>query len=393
LNLKLKLSTPTKLEHFNKEASEMRTKLKKNLLFIMLTALLLALAGCGGDDDTNTIYESETSIPDAFAFTSQTGVVPGATVTSDTITVSGLTSGTRISVTGGTYSIEGGYFTASSGTVYNGQTVRVQHTASNSDNAVTTTTLTIGGVSAVFSSTTGTAGEGQALYLNLCSGCHSGVSVVHARTVEEIQLAIDSNKGGKVTSNPAIGELTENELASIVSYLIDEYGDEDGDNTGTTPEPFTFTSQTDVEPGTIVTSDPITVSGITAAAPISVSGGSYSIDYGDFTTANGTVTNGQTVRVQHTSSTANGTIITTTLTIGGYAANFTSTTVGDAPTEIDAAALYQQRCSSCHSLGTVDTVGSPDLLGKDPNTMFPGHMGITLTAEEISALTEYFQAP
>lgn len=94
----------------------------------------------------------------------------------------------------------------------------------------------------------------------------------------------------------------------------------------TTPDAFTFTDQTNVPVSTTITSNAITVSGINPSSPISVAGGSYSINGGAFTTAAGTVNNGDTVQVQHTSSASFSTATNTTLTIGGVSDTFTSTT-------------------------------------------------------------------
>lgn len=95
----------------------------------------------------------------------------------------------------------------------------------------------------------------------------------------------------------------------------------------TTPDAFSFTDQTDVAVNTTRTSNTITVAGITAAASISITGGTYQIGAGSFTSASGTVTNGQTVTVRHTSSASNSTATNTVLTIGGVSDTFTSTTV------------------------------------------------------------------
>ena len=65
-------------------------------------------------------------------------------------------------------------------------------------------------------------------------------------------------------------------------------------------------------------------------SPISIAGGEYSVNGGPFTTAAGTITNGQTVEVRHTSAAAKGASVITTLTIGGVAGAFTSTTVAAA---------------------------------------------------------------
>ncbi|QJR13384.1 hypothetical protein [Usitatibacter palustris] len=94
--------------------------------------------------------------PDAFTFASQTGVTPSSVVVSAPATIAGITMATSISVAGGEYSIGcTATFTASTATITNGQTVCVRHTASANFNAGTTTTLTIGGISASFTSTTG----------------------------------------------------------------------------------------------------------------------------------------------------------------------------------------------------------------------------------------------
>jgi hypothetical protein len=81
-------------------------------------------------------------------------VALSTTVTSNTITVSGINAATPISITGGTYAINGEVYTSASGTVNNGDTVTVQLTSSGSYSTTTNATLTIGGVSDTFSSIT-----------------------------------------------------------------------------------------------------------------------------------------------------------------------------------------------------------------------------------------------
>ena len=71
------------------------------------------------------------------------------------------------------------------------------------------------------------------------------------------------------------------------------------DGPDTVPDPFGFATQTGLEPGVVATSNTVTITGLTAPAPISVSSGdSYSIGCSDFTTAAGTITNGNTVCVR-----------------------------------------------------------------------------------------------
>lgn len=92
----------------------------------------------------------------AFAFSpaSVTSFAVGATPASNPITVA-LTNGTSapISVSGGTYSINNGAFTATTGTVSNGNTVTVQAPAGVAGQT-STITLTIGDKSATFSHNT-----------------------------------------------------------------------------------------------------------------------------------------------------------------------------------------------------------------------------------------------
>ena len=77
------------------------------------------------------------------------------TATSNTITVSGTGIGAAaISIVGGTYSVNGGGYVSSAGTVNLGDTVTVRLTTSASYGTLSTATLTIGGVSGSFNVTT-----------------------------------------------------------------------------------------------------------------------------------------------------------------------------------------------------------------------------------------------
>ncbi|MEM7292890.1 MAG: M12 family metallo-peptidase [Pseudomonadota bacterium] len=92
--------------------------------------------------------------PDPFQFSDQVGVEVSSTITSDNVTVAGIDAATEISVTGGSYSVNSGAFTSSSGNVLNGDRVRIRHTSSGAFLTRVDTTLNIGGVSDVFSSIT-----------------------------------------------------------------------------------------------------------------------------------------------------------------------------------------------------------------------------------------------
>ncbi|MDP1637073.1 MAG: choice-of-anchor U domain-containing protein [Candidatus Nitrotoga sp.] len=107
--------------------------------------LMFALAVRPGQIDT---------IPTAFSFTAQSGAALSSVATSNTITITGINSGSAISIVGGTYSINGGTYVSTAGTVANGDTVTLQQTASGSYSTTTIATLTIGGVGGAFNVTT-----------------------------------------------------------------------------------------------------------------------------------------------------------------------------------------------------------------------------------------------
>lgn len=219
------------------------------------------------DMDITATFEAEDTIPSTFTFTDQTNVALSTPVESNTITVVGINSETDISVTGGEYSVDGGAYTSTAGTVEVGDLVKVRHTSSASNSTQVDTTLTIGTVSDTFSSTT-------------------------------VAVGVDA-----------------------------------------TPDAFAFIDQTNVALSTQVESNEITVAGINAAVDISVTGGEYSINGGAYTTVAGTVSNGNTVKVRHTSSLSNSTSVDTVLTIGGVLDTFTSTTLegeNEEPTPADA---------------------------------------------------------
>jgi hypothetical protein len=94
------------------------------------------------------------TVPDAFAFAPVVGADRSVWVESQAIMVGGLEGAAAISVAGGQYQIDGGAWTASAGTVSNGQSVRVRLTSAAGYSAEVQATLTIGGVAAMFSART-----------------------------------------------------------------------------------------------------------------------------------------------------------------------------------------------------------------------------------------------
>lgn len=98
---------------------------------------------------------TQTSSPDKFSFAAKTAVPPSTVVDSAAITITGINAAVAISISAGSfYSVNGGAFVSTAGTVNNGDNVVVRHTASASYATTVTTTLTVGGVTGAFKSTT-----------------------------------------------------------------------------------------------------------------------------------------------------------------------------------------------------------------------------------------------
>ena len=107
---------------------------------------------------TTTTVAPDTS-PNAFTFVDQTGVALSTVTESAAITVAGINSPAAISIVDGEYNINGGVFVSVSGTVSNGDVVKVRLISSASNSTAASTTLTIGGVSDTFTVTTAAAGD------------------------------------------------------------------------------------------------------------------------------------------------------------------------------------------------------------------------------------------
>ena len=107
-----------------------------------------------------TVTAADTT-PASFSFAARSDVAPGAVVTSETITVSGINTVASISVTNGSLIVDGSAF--SGDTIRNGQTVAVRVTASATLGGSVTARVTIGGVSADFVVNTRAAGADATL--------------------------------------------------------------------------------------------------------------------------------------------------------------------------------------------------------------------------------------
>ena len=129
---------------------------KQSSLFLQTLLLLsvVSLAACGGGGGGGSKEPAVDTTPNAISFTASTNAEPNAVVTSPAVTITGINTAAPVSISGGEYSINGGAFTSAAGTIANGQTLSVRITASDQTNTPISATITVGGVSAMFSVTT-----------------------------------------------------------------------------------------------------------------------------------------------------------------------------------------------------------------------------------------------
>jgi hypothetical protein len=222
--------------------------------YLTTTNATLTIGGVSDMFSVTTQAAPCDTTPDQFTFTYQTGVGLSQTITSNAITVSGITCATSISISGGTYSINGGSYTASGGTVSNGNIVRVRLTSSGSYFTTTNATLTIGGVSNTFSVTTQAAPcdttPDQFTFTDQTGIGLSQTGTITWSSATTGTASYTQNTSVTLTATPASGSaflnwtgcdsaysntciLTMTASKSITATFIDVYGNINGDSSTT----------------------------------------------------------------------------------------------------------------------------------------------------------------
>lgn len=125
----------------------------------VIACLSLILAACGGggsgtpDAPPPVIIPADTT-PNTFSFDAIENAERNTQVSSNQISINGIDSATNISISGGEYSINGGYFSSSESTINNNDTITLRVMTSADFATQVSVTLNIGGVSGSFSVTT-----------------------------------------------------------------------------------------------------------------------------------------------------------------------------------------------------------------------------------------------
>lgn len=178
----------------------------------------------------------------------------------------------------------------------------------------TSNTVTISGIAG--NAPISISGSGASFSINGGSFSSSARTITNGQTVQ-VRIPSSATLSGSVIASLTVGSLTRS--FSVTTSAAD-----------TTPDAFSFTAQSGVAPSTTVISNTVTISGLVGPAPVSISGGaSYSIDGGTFTTAAGSISNGQTLRVQMTSSPTLSGNATGNVTVGTVTQSFSVTTTSE----------------------------------------------------------------
>lgn len=130
------------------------------------------------------------AVPAAFSIPAQGGVAPGQPIASAAVGVSGIDVPTAITVSGApdaAYAINGGAFTSRPGAVSGSDQVVVRHTSSGASLGVVTSTLTLGGVSADFVTTTRDSSP---------PGAPTGVAAVAGNASATLSFSAPASAGG-----------------------------------------------------------------------------------------------------------------------------------------------------------------------------------------------------
>jgi YD repeat-containing protein len=110
-----------------------------------------ATLNVGGVTDTFQVTTAAVdTTPDAYDLGAPVSAASGTWSDSATVTIAGITAASPVAVSGGQYRINGGAWTASNGSISNGQTIQVRVQAPATGGAAQTATLTVGGVSDTF---------------------------------------------------------------------------------------------------------------------------------------------------------------------------------------------------------------------------------------------------
>jgi hypothetical protein len=312
--------------------------------FSATSSAVLTVGGISATFTATTVAADTT--PDAFSFTSQSGVTPATVLTSDDVVITGMNTSAPVTITGGEYCIDGGSFTAAAGSIGNNQHIRVRVTASTQFSTTASAALSVGTASASFSATTVPAdrtpdafsfASRSAIPLSTVVTSDeitiSGMNTTASVTISGGEYSIDdgafSALAGSVANNQRIRvRLTSSaQFTTTVSAAL-TVGTVSASFAATTwdpdpiPDAFQIARKTGGTRDAWVSSDAVAIAGINTGSPITVENGEYSLSGGAFTSTPGLITPGQSFVVRTRAASTYSKNTQARITIGTVSANF-----------------------------------------------------------------------
>lgn len=319
-------------------------------------SILCVASTCAEHIWTNSATRSDPRAANAFDIVDVTGADLSTLYTSAPFTVSwdARTAGVRapnipISISGtGTpeYRINGGAWTSATGWVGAGSTVEVRLTSAATAGTDHTATLSVGTTTSAYTVRTTDDTTPDAFTVAAATGVSpDSVAVSAPFTITGVSASVPISVSGDGSPQLSLdggvtwvsnGTVDPNgsvlvRLTSAAAYeatrnaTIDVNGETSSWSVTTGAFSFAIAGKTDVLTNSVTVSDPVTLPAYLTASAISVSGDGapeYSINGGAFTSASGTVSGGQTLRVRLTASSVKDAERVATVTIGTATAGF-----------------------------------------------------------------------
>ncbi len=307
----------------------------------------LTIGGVEGSFSSYTFAKDST--PDAFEFENQYDVEPHQIVESAPVVISGINAPTTVSVEHGEYKIRNRDWTSEDGLIETGWSLTLRGTSGDhtEENNIS---VTVGNMMGTFRIKTKPTDPdyvvdnfdfGYKIDQNLSDSVESDeiiVSGINREVTISIENGLYSINGGGYTDEE--GTIEAGNSIRIQQQSSSEFSTKTvttlsiGEVNGTfetittvkdkTPELFSFDTQMSVATNSDILSNTITIRGINVPLPISVTNGSI---MGGVTTIN----NNETISILQHSSTQQGEVTVSTLTVGTISASFTTKTVVDTP--------------------------------------------------------------
>ncbi|WP_295678671.1 alpha/beta hydrolase, partial [uncultured Nevskia sp.] len=297
--------------------------------------------------------------PQAFSFTSANGF-PLLGQISEPMTISGLSGAARIEITGGQFSLDGGPFTSSTGIAHNGNVLRLLLTAGPMLNDVRMATVTVGGFVTTWTLTTSAPEDRLTDYLRFPDSRAAPVNsdvVTPPMPINGINVPVPisinapytySLNGGAFTGAP--GTARAGDILQLKVTTGPEYGRAYslditiGNGTinwpvktvssPTRPNRFTLSSASAsagalVLPGSVQFTDPVVVTNSAGPTAVLVTGGQYSVNGGPYSSAAGTVAEGDRIVVRFVMPQTFATSFAVNLRLANVSSSLTVTTTVD----------------------------------------------------------------